>query len=55
MELKAKTPDGQRLERFGPTPCKPDCGCQTAYDVKACFEWDRGVRLIQNYRQPVDE
>lgn len=46
------TPDAARLERMGLTTCKPNCGCQGPYDVKACRDYDRGVRLVQNVMQP---
>lgn len=49
------TADAARLERMGITTCKPNCGCQVPYDVKACRGYDLGVRLIQNYRQPITE
>jgi hypothetical protein len=53
--LSTPTPDAARLARMGLDTCKPNCGCQCEYDVKACRDWNNGVRLIQNYRQPVDE
>ena len=47
--------DAKRLERMGLDTCKPNCGCQCRYDVLACRDWKAGVRLIQNYRQPITD
>lgn len=49
------TDDAKRLARWGMETCKPNCGCQVPYDVKACRDWEAGVRLIQNYRQPITD